>query len=88
MQTQHILLLVLVISILAFFLSAYGLWAVSRRQFERRNEFGVEVFRSAKHAFWVRSLEDMVRRTSAVTLPAAALAAAVAGALLALSQKA
>lgn len=87
MQTKHILILVLVASIVVFLLAAYGLWAVSRRQFERRNEFGVEMFKSARHAFWTRSVEDLVRRAAAVSLPLAALGTAVSGILLAISQQ-
>jgi nitrogen fixation-related uncharacterized protein len=86
MNTKHILVLVLVVSILVFLLAAYGMWSVSRRQFERRNEFGVEVFRSARHAFWTRSLEDMVRRSAAVSLPLAAVAAAASAVLLSIVQ--
>ena len=82
MATRQILELVLAVSLLSFFLCAYGLFTVARRRFERRNEFGVELFRSAKHAFWALSIEDIVRRSSIAALPIAAIGAAASTVLL------
>jgi hypothetical protein len=82
MQHRQILTIVLVVSILTAALSAYSLWAIARRQFERRNEFGVQMFKSARQAFWTMGIEDMLRRSAAVAFPASALAAAVSGLFL------
>lgn len=75
MQTKQILLLVLVGSILLFGLSAYALWAISRRKFNRRNDVGIELFRSHREMFWVTSVEDLIRRTASVAIPATVLSA-------------
>ncbi|MBK6616187.1 hypothetical protein [Ottowia sp.] len=77
MQTKQILLLVIVGSILLFVLSAYALWAISRRKFNRTNDAGIQLFRSHREMFWVTSVEDVIRRTASVSLPAAVLAAMV-----------
>lgn len=82
MQHRQILMIVMVVSILIAAVSAYSLWAIARRQFERRNEFGVQMFKTARQAFWVMGIEDVLRRTASVAFPAAALAAAASGLFL------
>lgn len=82
MQHRQILMIVMIVSILIAAVSAYSLWAIARRQFERRNEFGVQIFKTARQAFWVMGIEDVLRRTAAVAFPAASLAAAASGLFL------
>ncbi len=82
MQHRQILMIVMVVSILIAAVSAYSLWAIARRQFERRNEFGVQMFNSARQAFWTMGIEDVLRRTASVAFPVASLAAAASGLFL------
>jgi len=84
-QQNRILILTLAVALLIFFASAYALWAVSRRRFDRRNEFGVQLFRTARHAFWTVSIEDIVSRTATVSLSLSALASAACAVLLAIT---
>lgn len=84
MNHRQILALVIIVATLVFAASAYTLWVVARRRLERRNEFGVQMFRSARHAFWTLGIEEVFRRSAAVALPASGLAVLAAGILLAM----
>lgn len=85
MQQNQILTLTLVVALVTFFGSAYALWAISRRRFDRRNEFGVQIFKTARHAFWTNSVEDIVSRTATVSISVSAIAVAACAVLLAIT---
>ena len=84
MNHRQILALVIVVATLVFAASAYTLWVVARRRLERRNEYGVQMFSTARQAFWTLAIEDVFRRSAAVALPASGIAGLAAAMLLAM----